>query len=362
MEKYLQELIRNNNRVIIPDFGAFIVSHDKGQHILFNNFLSFNDGLLVSHICDAEGINSDKALERIHEFVAQIKETLKKDEQFKIAGIGTLKQKEGAALVFEAEIPENERVEMKEESPQETQKPEPNRPTPAANKNETIKKTPEKKDEDNQPAQQTNLNADDLLDLDTPTKNIDIKPPRQTPIKKEQQTKPEPKKAPDLAPPQKEKTSVSGWIWILIIIILLLAGGAILYFFTDIPDRIFGTTEPNTEVMIPLPTPAVTEPVDSVATAAEPVPEPKTEIPKTTPVSTRQHHIIVASFKNKSGAETLKDQLITKGFEKASVMERNGRYLVSAEWHSSVSEAFRRQETILNKYRMENWILSINTK
>jgi nucleoid DNA-binding protein len=354
MEKYLQELIRNNNRVIIPDFGAFIVSHDKGQHILFNNFLSFNDGLLVSHICDTEGINSDKALEHIHQFVDLIKETLKKNEQFKIAGIGTLKQKEGGTLAFDAEIPKNEREEIKDESAKENQNSENNIPTPSF--------TIDKKEEDLQTPQQTTLNEDDLLDLDSSTKPVDVKAPRQEPPKKKEQPKPEPQKAPDFIPPQKEKTSISGWIWALIIFVLLLAGVAILYFFTGVPERIFSKTGFNTEVLIPLPTPTVVESFDSLASATTPLPQSKAESTKTTTVTTRQHHVIVASYKNKNDAETLKNKLIEKGFEKASVIEKNGRYLVSAEWHTSVSEALRRQEIILNKYRMENWILSINAK
>jgi nucleoid DNA-binding protein len=364
MEKYLQELIRNNNRVIIPDFGAFIVSHDKGQHILFNNFLSFNDGLLVSHICDAEGINSDKALERIQKFVDLIKEALKKNEQFKIAGIGTLNQKEGGTLAFDAEATENGKEEMKEKSTKKNQILESNTPTSASavNINEAVKTPIEKKEEELHTKQQTTLNEDDLLDLDTSTKTIGVKPPHEVPLKKEEQTKPKLEKTPDLIPPKKEETSVAGWIWVLIIVILLLAGGAVLYFFTGIPDRIFDTVEPNTEVLVPLPTPTVMEPVDSVVACTIPTPESKAKSTETTSVTTRQHHVIVASYKNKNGAETLKNQLIKKGFEKASVIERNGRYLVSAEWHTSVSEALRRQEIILNKYRMENWVLSINDK
>ncbi len=55
MEQYLLELIKNNNRVIVPNFGAFIVSRDAGTTVLFNNFLSFNDGLLINHVSKKEG-------------------------------------------------------------------------------------------------------------------------------------------------------------------------------------------------------------------------------------------------------------------------------------------------------------------
>src|SRR5690554_1671104 len=113
MEKYLQELIQSHNRIIIPDFGAFIISRDNGQNILFNNFLTFNDGLLVSHICEVEGINSDQALEKVAQIIQKVKTALTKEGKYKIVKIGTLVRGEEGAISFESEevedpISENE--------------------------------------------------------------------------------------------------------------------------------------------------------------------------------------------------------------------------------------------------------------
>ena len=50
MEKYITELLDNNVRVVLPDLGAFIVKQRKPLKIIFNEFLKYNDGLLIEYI------------------------------------------------------------------------------------------------------------------------------------------------------------------------------------------------------------------------------------------------------------------------------------------------------------------------
>src|SRR5690606_29044445 len=73
----------------------------KGQNILFNNFLSFNDGLLISHICAVEGVDSGTATQKVDDFVAHINETLDEKGIFEIEGIGQFTKDEGGVLRFE---------------------------------------------------------------------------------------------------------------------------------------------------------------------------------------------------------------------------------------------------------------------
>ena len=57
IKNYLKGLIESNSRVIVPDFGAFMVQTSaKGKQISFNDFLKFNDGLLANEIIRAEKI------------------------------------------------------------------------------------------------------------------------------------------------------------------------------------------------------------------------------------------------------------------------------------------------------------------
>ena len=63
---YINKLLKDNSRLIIPGFGAFLLktrpsgpSDEKTEkvHITFNDFLKFNDGVLVDHIAQKEKLN-----------------------------------------------------------------------------------------------------------------------------------------------------------------------------------------------------------------------------------------------------------------------------------------------------------------
>jgi hypothetical protein len=54
MEEYLSHLLENNNRVIIPEFGAFIVKNRQPLLLVFNEFLQYNDGALIDLITKQE--------------------------------------------------------------------------------------------------------------------------------------------------------------------------------------------------------------------------------------------------------------------------------------------------------------------
>ena len=76
MEQYLIDLLDKNNRVIVPDLGAFIIRQQEPRELVFNDLLAFNDGMLTSHIKQLEGISMSKAQVRIEEFVDLGTETL----------------------------------------------------------------------------------------------------------------------------------------------------------------------------------------------------------------------------------------------------------------------------------------------
>ena len=100
MEQYLLELIKNNNRVIVPNFGAFIVSRDAGTTVLFNNFLSFNDGLLINHVSSQEGIDTTQATQKVSEFVEKIKQELEENGEYAIEKLGRFTKDQNGILRF----------------------------------------------------------------------------------------------------------------------------------------------------------------------------------------------------------------------------------------------------------------------
>jgi nucleoid DNA-binding protein len=91
IKKYISELVSGNNRVIIPDFGAFMIQETpEGKVISFNYFLKFNDGLLVNHIIKNDKVNKNQALEQIKEFVKEIESSFNQGKTYVFEGMGEL--------------------------------------------------------------------------------------------------------------------------------------------------------------------------------------------------------------------------------------------------------------------------------
>jgi len=100
MEKYLIELLETNNRVIVPDLGAFIIRQQEPQELVFNDLLAFNDGMLTSHIKQQEGISMSKAQVKIEEFVDQVKQILTKGDIYHLENLGYLKMDDSSKIEF----------------------------------------------------------------------------------------------------------------------------------------------------------------------------------------------------------------------------------------------------------------------
>jgi len=357
MENYLLELIRENNRIIIPNFGAFIVSREKGQNILFNNFLSFNDGLLISHICAVEGVDSASATQKVDDFVAHINSTLDEKGLYEIEGIGQFTKDENGVLRFE----------QTPSGPSEIEDPE------AASADEGDRFN--------------SIDDSDLLDLETP--EVDEIPFKAPIVEEADKSNPSNDPAPPYSasatagiPPvqnidrkteevyeehvsqeniyinQEEKKRPVGLI-VLIILILLLLIGSTLWFFTGVFDNFKDKDKQQiqqTEQPEVVTEEAKETPTDEDAGFVE------EEVVEPVVVSTRQHHIIVGSFRDETMALEKMQGLITKGYATASILPYEGRYLLSVEWYPSVNKALQRQEALLTELQMENWVLSLTVK
>ena len=342
MEKYLLELIKDHNRVIVPNFGAFIVSREKGQTILFNSFLSFNDGLLINHICKVDGVDSATAMTSVEDFVNTIKEALDAKGVYEFKHLGTFTKDQNGILRF---IQKEKEGEAKTESapPKTTPKKEPSdlldMDAGGVTKAEII-------EEPLKP--ESTSGKDKLLIIDNTPPVTQVNKPTPKPEPKKPVTKPVASKNPV----EKEKTQpvqrgLPLWLVILLIVlpILLILG---YFLFIKRPKKEVPPPPP------PVEQPVVQEPVE------EPVVEetPVVEVPEPV-IATRQHHIILGSFKDEANASKLVARLKEKGLSNASVLNYQGRFLVSAEWYSSVNTALQRQEDLLKELQMENWVLTL---
>lgn len=92
MEKHIQYLLNTNLRIIIPDFGAFIIRQKEPLVIVFNELLRYNDGLLIDYIARHENIEKDMAKHQVTEYAENLVKTLENGQEVKLEGIGILRR------------------------------------------------------------------------------------------------------------------------------------------------------------------------------------------------------------------------------------------------------------------------------
>jgi cell division septation protein DedD len=112
-DKVLFDLLVHHNCVIIPEFGGFIakrvssqIDYEKGiisppsKHLLFNRFLTADDGLLISSFVQSEGEDYDAVKTKISNIVSALDKKLSNGEELTFRHIGTLKRSENGNYVF----------------------------------------------------------------------------------------------------------------------------------------------------------------------------------------------------------------------------------------------------------------------
>lgn len=100
MDKYIKELISEKDTVIIPKFGALLVTVSGKGIIMFNEHLKFNDGLLVGYVADKEGIDKDAALQKIEAYAFKIMGDLDTGEPYSIEGLGAFYKDASGSILF----------------------------------------------------------------------------------------------------------------------------------------------------------------------------------------------------------------------------------------------------------------------
>ncbi len=342
MEQYILELIRNNNRVIIPNFGAFIVAKEKGFTILFNNFLSFNDGLLVEHVMNKEDVDKLEATDRVNKFVERINKTLDTTGNYQLEGLGVFNKDSSGILRF----------------------------TQDEELNKTFFDSPEEiKD------------SDELLDIESATTEDDttgqpeepavVVPPVandvvETPVSEPEKTYTKKTIHKDSQKEKKKKETIVLFI-VLFILIPIIGFGIYYFFFTDINEATPVKAKQEIVKKKPILKPENKSVDDGIVAGPESTVEKKsvkeekvtTPAVKKTTITSRRHYIITGSFKEERNAKKYVEMMRRKGFTSPVTIPRGGMYLVGIDSFSSLTKAMKRQEEMLTQYKLESWILTV---
>lgn len=118
MEKNIIALLHNNLRVIIPEFGAFIIRQKHPRVVVFNEFLRYNDGLLIDYLVKNEGIDKEVAEHQVSAISEEWMKALNSGNLV-IPGLGTLQKDNAGKIIFTEEgKPESVQVPAPEPVPE----------------------------------------------------------------------------------------------------------------------------------------------------------------------------------------------------------------------------------------------------
>jgi len=371
---YIQELLATNNRVIIPNFGAFLVRatsknkdantlDKKLKDIYFSPFLKFNDELLEKYIIKKENVSKEQATEKIKEFIETVKKELDNEKPFEIKDFGKFIIDKQGKVQFITVANEKD-----EESPKEEKKATPTKaeetktkktgPSKADTKKETKKEETKKEPVKEDSAKKTNLQEF------TPEKEEPAKPQKPTPESKTTSTR-----------KQKEPLNKSV-VWTVAIGVPV----AILLVFAliniDKIEAVFtkDKSKEKTEITQQKKKTDTQEKADKEKTAKQAAATKTTEEKtaaktekktapaakqKTKPATTTQkkYYIIAGSFKNENYADRFLEDLKKQGYNAEKLAERNGMHAVSYNSFADKKKALAEYRYLTQEKELKAWIL-----
>ena len=350
---YISELLETNNRVIVPDFGAFMVKLEAGKRkVTFNDFLKYNDGLLINHVASKEKISKDDAFKKVREFAKELIAGLKTNQKFPIASMGFLVKDErgGIQFVYGEESPTGTSVKEDVKTSGEPQKAQ----------DEPVRLVDKAED-----------NAQQKPPIVPPTAQSKTAPTPQTtqvkpgaPVPPTQQARPTVKPGTPPPPPGKRPAapkkskgkSKTGTILVVIgIIVILGVAGGLFYLNYDEwtgkaererleQEKIEEEKRRELELLAEEEKEKEAQRIqDSIRIAEE-------EAAKQKLLNQKKYYLVAGSFKVRSNADRFSDQLKSQGYSNSEVfMESHGFWRVSFNSFVERREAFTEYQNLRNR-------------
>jgi hypothetical protein len=101
MDKYLLELLKEVNTIIIPGLGALTATNKEKGEYMFMPYLKHDDGTLARHIADKEGWSENEAKNLVAKYVRDIEAKLNTGESYDMYRFGTFRRNAAGDVEFE---------------------------------------------------------------------------------------------------------------------------------------------------------------------------------------------------------------------------------------------------------------------
>lgn len=121
MDKYLLEILKETNTIIIPGLGALTITNAATGEIMFMPYLKFDDSKLSQYIAEKEGISEIDAKNLIAKYVREVEAKLNIGESYDMYQFGTFKKNASGDLEFIQWNNEDKAKEPKTSPPSEIQ-------------------------------------------------------------------------------------------------------------------------------------------------------------------------------------------------------------------------------------------------
>ncbi len=101
MDKYLLEILKDSNTIIIPGLGALTITNKDTGETMFMPYLQHDDGKLATFIAQKDGIDEADAKNMVAKYVRKMKAELDKGESYSMFKLGSFKKKDDGDIEFE---------------------------------------------------------------------------------------------------------------------------------------------------------------------------------------------------------------------------------------------------------------------
>jgi cell division protein FtsN len=317
MIAFIENLLYTHDCVIIPHFGGFVLNtqdfqlddaqviHPKSKWVAFNERLQSDDGLLATHWAKEKGISQKQAFAAVHQFGQTLSAQIKEAKQFPFGNIGVFQVSKSGRLQFEP--------------------------------NQTLN---------------FDLNQYGLQPVSIGIKKT--KPSLQAnPVEKSTEDQP-------MAEPAPVKRTRQHQFYTYVVLAFLF-GGVAAYYLTEPNSRYVNSSfSPLTIRIKKEAKPAITKADSKAIESPMPVEKPAAENIDVTPKPVSSGiYLVVGSFKTEAKAAICQAELLTKGFDEVTIIEKKageGHYRVSVGEVTNFEAGYAEAARLKTEKKLDIWV------
>lgn len=340
INRYIKELLNEHNRVIVPDLGAFLYKGESSKIIYFNEFLRFNDGLLLNYIAEQGKIDKIEAAKQIKAYVEDTNKRLQAKKKVAIEGIGHLY------------LDENDKIQLQTDAIPEPQTEEPQSKPSAVAEEPKVSEQVEPIVTFEKPASEVNSGIKPLVSFDFPeTKTESPKSAFQAPPPTKVKPATPTSKKKNTPPPTAKSNRTILWISSIVVIIII----TLLYLFVIKPLYQNKEREKNAVITNANLDTIVIAKKDSTQETMQPVAKQNNTVPMTNS-GHKKYHLVVGCFVQENNADKVVQKLRNEGFSPEKFAKIEEMYFVSIASFNNKASAEKHLRELKSKGYKDIWI------